>query len=144
MFEDSTFESGGRIKTKASRWMMVTGIINGSCADMTAHAVRNVKASDLTALSGNKEPPCSWVKLVMQVTWFQTVGRERKGRSEGDESFKSMKKSCEGRKGSISIHSTGGEQFPPSEKKYCSPVTQNVFSIPGRGKALVYAAASGS
>ena len=30
MFEDSTFESGGRIKTKSGRWMMFTGIINGS------------------------------------------------------------------------------------------------------------------
>ena len=30
MFEDSTFESAGRIKTKSGRWMMLTGIINGS------------------------------------------------------------------------------------------------------------------
>jgi protein TonB len=30
MFEDSTFESGGKIKTKSGRWMMVTGIVNGS------------------------------------------------------------------------------------------------------------------
>ena len=30
MFEDSTFESGGRIKTKSGRWMLFTGIINGS------------------------------------------------------------------------------------------------------------------
>ncbi len=30
MFEDSTFESGGRIKTKSKYWMMVTFIINGS------------------------------------------------------------------------------------------------------------------
>ena len=28
MFEDSMMESGGRIKTKTGRWMMVTGIIN--------------------------------------------------------------------------------------------------------------------
>ncbi len=30
MFEDSTFESGKRIKTKSGRWMLVTGILNGS------------------------------------------------------------------------------------------------------------------
>ena len=30
MFEDSTFESGGRIKSKSGRWMIFTGIINGS------------------------------------------------------------------------------------------------------------------
>ena len=30
MFEDSTFESGGNIKSKSGRWMLVTGIINGS------------------------------------------------------------------------------------------------------------------
>ncbi|MGB6742608.1 MAG: hypothetical protein WBE38_03040, partial [Terracidiphilus sp.] len=30
MFEDSTFESGGKIKTKSGRWMMFTGIVNGS------------------------------------------------------------------------------------------------------------------
>jgi len=30
MFEDSTFESGGRIKTKSKYWMMVTLITNGS------------------------------------------------------------------------------------------------------------------
>jgi len=30
MFEDSTFESGGRIKTKSKYWMMVTLIVNGS------------------------------------------------------------------------------------------------------------------
>ena len=30
MFEDSTFESGGRIKSKSGRWMMFTFIINGS------------------------------------------------------------------------------------------------------------------
>jgi hypothetical protein len=30
MFEDSTFESGGRIKSKSGRWAMVTGIINAS------------------------------------------------------------------------------------------------------------------
>jgi protein TonB len=30
MFEDSTFESGNRIKSKSGRWMLVTGIINGS------------------------------------------------------------------------------------------------------------------
>jgi protein TonB len=30
MFEDSTFESAKRIKTKSGRWMMFTGIINGS------------------------------------------------------------------------------------------------------------------
>ncbi len=30
MFEDSTFESGGRIKSKSGRWMIVTVIINGS------------------------------------------------------------------------------------------------------------------
>ncbi len=30
MFEDSTFESGGRIKSKSGYWMMVTFIINGS------------------------------------------------------------------------------------------------------------------
>ena len=29
MFEDSTFESGGKIKTKSGRWMMFTGIVNG-------------------------------------------------------------------------------------------------------------------
>ena len=28
MFEDSTFESGGRIKSKSGRWMIVTGAIN--------------------------------------------------------------------------------------------------------------------
>ncbi len=28
MFEDSTFESGKRIKTKSSRWMLFTGSIN--------------------------------------------------------------------------------------------------------------------
>ena len=30
MFEDSTFESGGRIKSKSKYWMMVTFITNGS------------------------------------------------------------------------------------------------------------------
>ena len=30
MFEDSTFESGGRIKTKSGRWMVFTCIVNGS------------------------------------------------------------------------------------------------------------------
>ena len=30
MFEDSTFESGGRIKSKSKYWMMVTFVINGS------------------------------------------------------------------------------------------------------------------
>ncbi|MGA8779199.1 MAG: energy transducer TonB [Terracidiphilus sp.] len=29
MFEDSTFESGSRIKTKSGRWMLLTGAING-------------------------------------------------------------------------------------------------------------------
>jgi hypothetical protein len=28
MFEDSTFESASRIKTKSGRWMLVTGCIN--------------------------------------------------------------------------------------------------------------------
>jgi protein TonB len=30
MFEDSTFESGGRIKSKSGRWALVTGSINAS------------------------------------------------------------------------------------------------------------------
>jgi hypothetical protein len=30
MFEDSTFESGGRIHSKSGRWMMVTFITNGA------------------------------------------------------------------------------------------------------------------
>ncbi len=30
MFEDSTFESGGRIKSKSKYWMLVTLITNGS------------------------------------------------------------------------------------------------------------------
>ena len=30
MFEDSTFESGGRIKSKSGRWALVTGTINVS------------------------------------------------------------------------------------------------------------------
>ena len=30
MFEDSTFESAGRIKSKSEYWMMVTFITNGS------------------------------------------------------------------------------------------------------------------
>jgi protein TonB len=30
MFEDSTFESGGRIKSKSGRWAVVTGLINAS------------------------------------------------------------------------------------------------------------------
>ena len=30
MFEDSTFESAGRIKSKSKYWMMVTFITNGS------------------------------------------------------------------------------------------------------------------
>jgi protein TonB len=30
MFEDSTFESGGRIKTKSGRWAMFTFITNAS------------------------------------------------------------------------------------------------------------------
>ena len=30
MFEDSTFESGGKIKSKSGRWMMVTFITNGA------------------------------------------------------------------------------------------------------------------
>ncbi len=30
MFEDSTFESGSRIKTKSGRWMLVTGSINAA------------------------------------------------------------------------------------------------------------------
>ncbi len=28
MFEDSTFESGGKIKSKSGRWMLLTGLIN--------------------------------------------------------------------------------------------------------------------
>ena len=30
MFEDSTFESGGKIKSKSGRWMIVTGIVNAA------------------------------------------------------------------------------------------------------------------
>ena len=30
MFEDSTFESTGRIHTRSKRWMIVTFVINGS------------------------------------------------------------------------------------------------------------------
>ena len=30
MFEDSTFESSKRIKTKSGRWMLVTGSINAA------------------------------------------------------------------------------------------------------------------
>ena len=30
MFEDSTFESAKRIKTKSGRWMLLTGGINGA------------------------------------------------------------------------------------------------------------------
>ncbi len=30
MFEDSTFESSSRIKTKSGRWMLVTGSINAA------------------------------------------------------------------------------------------------------------------
>ena len=32
MFEDSMMESGGKIKTKTNRWMMLTFLINGSIA----------------------------------------------------------------------------------------------------------------
>ena len=30
MFEDSTFESAHRIKSKSGRWMLVTGFVNGA------------------------------------------------------------------------------------------------------------------
>ena len=50
MFEDSTFESGGKIKSKSGRWMMLTFIINGvnSYSDdpLPAHLPRGVAEGD--------------------------------------------------------------------------------------------------
>ena len=56
MFEDSTFESGGKIKSKSGRWMIVTGIINAWHLDhddsYPADLPRGVAQSDDADLVG--------------------------------------------------------------------------------------------
>ena len=56
MFEDSTFESGGKIKSKSGRWMIVTGIINAAVLDHNdsypADLPRSVAQGDDADLAG--------------------------------------------------------------------------------------------
>ena len=56
MFEDSTFESGGKIKSKSGRWMIVTGVINRGDLDhddsYPADLPRGVAQSDDADLAG--------------------------------------------------------------------------------------------
>ena len=78
MFEDSTFESANRIKTKSGRWMLLTGGINLSILVLLVlipliypEALPSALISSGTF--GRSEHGCSWARSARSTACWRDI-----------------------------------------------------------------------